>query len=302
MDLTVLPVTTKDRLTLDVGQVIEKIAVQRPYFAFDVLYQTSDPDWAIWGDFKPEQPLGSESGPLTFSEITRHLATLGACAATSQQNPNERMYHLVAHAVWALHKPLLSTDRAATFTARARATDLPRKHMEAQIELLSGGQVMGDLTVSYQALSERVFDLAFVDNCSLSSPSPARSPYRRLFPLIVLSLKRHEITACSVDFSAERCVGHFPDYPMWPVSGVISGMCEVMAQLLAHEFQRTVEYTVMHAEVQAVRLVAASEQLLFSATLMSVSCEGRVYSMSCCATHDNEVVALLDAVVAIRRD
>ncbi|WP_460422306.1 hypothetical protein [Pseudomonas sp. ZL2] len=302
MDLIALPASTKVRVTVGVDPMVERMAVQRPYFAFDTLYQTADADWDIWGNFKPEQPLGAEAGPLTLSECIRHLSTLGACAAALAQHPDERVHYLADHAIWTMHRAGLNADRAMLIAARARVSARSGKRVEANAELLTAGVVSADLTVSYQALPAQVFDLAFADHGNAGCSPATRSPYRRMFPLLVLSLKRHAITACSVDYSAERCAGHFPDHPMWPVSAVLSGLCEVMSQLLAHEFQRCVEYTVMHAEMRALRLVAASEQLLFSATLMSVSCEGRVYSMSCSATHGRAVVVMLDAVVVIRRD
>lgn len=66
MDLIADSFGSNEHTLIDMALMMERIAVQRPYFAFERLYQMPSDDWDIWGDFMPEQPLGHEVGPLAL--------------------------------------------------------------------------------------------------------------------------------------------------------------------------------------------------------------------------------------------
>ena len=62
----------------------------------------------------------------------------------------------------------------------------------------------------------------------------------------MLALSDQEITACSVEFCAARCEGHFPEYAMWPVAVVMYGMSQALSRLLDHKMGRAVAFRLLH--------------------------------------------------------
>lgn len=290
--------TQKDRIAVDMAQMAASIAVQRPYFAFDSLYKVSG-EWDIWGDFKPEQPLGNELGPLATAEAGRHLAILGSCAAALSQDEGERVYYLASRAQWDLRDSPMKFGQTPLMTARAKIIERSRKRVEARTELLIEGALYAELSVHYQVLAEKIFKKLFSTHRVPTTSTTVSSPYAEAFPLLVLTLSEQEITAESVGFSAARCEGHFPDYPMWPVAVVMYGLSQVMSRLLDHKMGRVAPFRLLHVTLAAEELVPADKQLIFSACFSSISADGKRCDVVCNAAYDDRVIATTRVQVAI---
>lgn len=290
--------TQKDRIAVNMAQMAGSIAVQRPYFAFDSLYKVSG-EWDIWGDFKPEQPLGSELAPLATAEAGRHLAILGSCAAALSQVEGERVYYLASRAQWDLRYNPMRFGQTPLMTARAKIVERSRKMVVARTELLIKGQLYAELSVRYQVLAEKTFKKLFSNHLVPTASNSLGSPYAEAFPLLVLTLSEQEITAESVGFSAARCEGHFVDYPMWPVAVVMYGLSQVMSRLLDHKMGRAAPFRLLHVTLAADELVPADKQLVFSACFSSISADGKLCDVVCNAAYDDRVIATTRAELAI---
>lgn len=299
MNRSALVSHASDRIPVDLMQMAASIAVQRPYFAFDSLYEVLGGDWDIWGDFEPEQPIGSEVGPLATAEAGRHLAILGACAAALTQAKGERVYYLAARAQWDLRHYPMDLGHSPAMTARARIVDRTRKMVAARTELLIDNVLFAELSVRYQVVAEKTFEKLFSSHRIEGAAPSTRSPYAEALPLKVLSLTKRKITACSLGFSAARCEGHFPEYPMWPVAVVMYGLSQVMSLLLDHSLGRAVLYQLLHVDLEAHELVPASGQLVFSASLKSMSGDSKLCEVWCSAAHNGKIVATTRSELAI---
>ncbi|VVM74803.1 hypothetical protein [Pseudomonas fluorescens] len=286
------------RIAIDIAQMAASIAVQPPYFAFSSLYTLPD-EWDIYGEFTPEQPRGNELGPLATAEAGRHLAILGSCAAARTQAAGTRVYYLASQAQWDLRYRPIGFGQTSSMTARAKIVEQSRKTVVAKTQLLVGGQPFAELFVSYHVLAEKTFDKLFASQRSPTPLPSGQSPYAEALPLSVLALSDQEITACSVDFSAARCEGHFPQYPMWPVAVVMYGMSQAMSRLLDHKMRRAVSYRLLHVTLDAAELVPAAKQLQFNARLTSMDDNGKYCDLVCSAAYAGRVIANVCAEVAI---
>ncbi len=61
---------------VSIEQILTKICVSPPYFAFQKIYQYQD---LLIAPITPEQPQGNELGKISITEAGRHLAILGSC-------------------------------------------------------------------------------------------------------------------------------------------------------------------------------------------------------------------------------
>lgn len=288
-----------DRTPIDLAQMMQRIAVQRPYFAFDALYQDHTDDWDLWGDFTPEQPLGREVEPLAVAEAGRHLAILGSCAAALTQHSQARTYYFACAADWRRydHPPL--PPGPLPLQARARVQRRCERLVTVNTELLQGKQLIGQLQVVYQVLSVEAFDGIFARQRNDEVVAESPSPYTEEFPLVHLASSSEERIACSGEFSLQRCAGHFPGYPMWPVALVIYGLSQLNTRLLEQRLQRPVRYTVVGAQVQARKLVAATEQLTFNAQLLWLAGDEQSCSMLSSASYGGQEIARFETLLAL---
>lgn len=299
MDLIADSFGSNEHTLIDMALMMERIAVQRPYFAFERLYQMPSDDWDIWGDFMPEQPLGHEVGPLAIAEAGRHLAILGSCAAALSQPAEKRTYYLAIHAIWssaacsvtALQRPMLS--------ARAQIVDCSKKRVKAHTELLLDGAIVGALQVEYQVLSEKLFEALFGRFRQEESAQVVDSPYKKALELRSSSIKRHAAKAQCVEQAEAHCAGHFPHYPMWPVAVVVYGLTRMLSFLLEKRLKRPFLFAGLQAEVHALQLVSAHEPLTFYAGVKSMSRNGRLCRMRCVASLGEKTVAVLKITLAI---
>ena len=290
--------TQKNRIAVNMSQMAASIAVQRPYFAFDSLYKVSGA-WDIWGDFRPEQPLGNELGPVTTAEAGRHLAILGSCAAALSQVEGERVYYLASRAQWDLRCSPTRLGQTPLMTARAKIVERARKRVVASTELLIEGELCAELSVHYQVLAEKTFEKLFSKHQVPTTSTSVSSPYAQAFPLSVLTLSEQEITAESVGFSAARCEGHFPDYPMWPVAVVMYCLSQVISRLLNHKMGRVVPFRHLHVTLAADELVPADKKLLLTACFSSMAADGKRCDVVCNAAYDNRVIASIQTEIAM---
>ncbi|MNQ73220.1 hypothetical protein D3C85_879440 [compost metagenome] len=282
----------RDRDVLDSARLAERIAVPSQCFDFEALHTHTEAPWEVGGAITPEQPLGNENGPITVAEAAQHLMILGACAAAAMPGDGKRACFIPVHAVWgASYQPrALRCVSTLAVQARARAWNAGRwqKNVEAKTELLSGDEVIGTLSIKYQLFAKRTFRQVF-------SRQHFTQPNAMELPLRVVFAGHHELVACSPQAYAGRQV----NYSMWSVALILYGLNQAIARLLDHELDGQVRYSVQYADIQAVRLVPANEQLFFFANLLSLADEDGVCDFSCSATHNTGVVAILRVVVQI---
>lgn len=302
MDLQVQPLTNPDGSSIDMAQMMERIAVQRPYFAFKTLYRTASEEWDIWGDFTPEQPLGHEVEPLAIAEAGRHLAILGSCAAALAQPPDERVYYLAIHARWTAGEAPSKATSTSTLTARAQVTERSRKRVKARTELLFGEVSIGALQVEYQVLSQKLFESLFSNYREAQSPEVFTSPYSKALELVPWVVEKDSLKAQSAKGMSAHCAGHFPHYPMWPVAVVMYGLTQVLSTLLGQRFKSSFRFSVLEADVHAHQLVSGHESLTFCAGVKSISRNRRICRLHCSASLGSRTVAELKARIAISVD
>jgi hypothetical protein len=254
---------------LDLDVMMQRIAVQRSYFALTSLHVPADAAWDIYGQFSAEQPLGAETGIISTAEAGRHLAILGSCAAALSHS--ERIYYLAAHAIWSQYPtddPPLSRK---ALIARAKVIDRTRNQVRVCTELLAGSTRLGSLTVQYHVMSEIAFQYQFLGNRAPTDGREIKARYSEPLELSFGPLTGNRIVSQSQSDAFSYCVGHFPNFPLWPVAVVMQGVTQTATRLLQLLFHDVVRFRVASAQVDAQILVPASEPLTFDASIDAVS-------------------------------
>ncbi|WP_434113693.1 hypothetical protein [Paraburkholderia caffeinilytica] len=252
---------------LDIPTVCERIAVQPPYFAFSALKERGAT--AVQGIFTPEQQIGYERGPVSSAEIGRHLAILGSCAAVAGR-PAKRTYYLATKACLKFLRNArpLKTDEAYHGVAEVLHQD--GRMLIAQATA-SDDAPFAHLRCEYQALQESVFARVFKQYQAAPVECPVSSPYCEPISLDFDLPHGLSLTAHSRPLSASRFAGHFSGYPAWPVAILADTVSQVRSRLLHHILDREVDYTVVRVDLDASRLVPASDSLSFLVECVAAS-------------------------------
>ena len=73
---------------VSISEILKKICVSPPYFAFKKIYRYEN---ILIAHITPEQPMNDEIGYISIGEAGRHMAILGTCVCTFNQN--EKHYY-----------------------------------------------------------------------------------------------------------------------------------------------------------------------------------------------------------------
>ncbi len=280
-----------DRVAVVIASMAERIALSTHHFDFKALHIITGEPWDIWNAVTPVQPLESEIGPITTSEAAHHLMILGACAAALQPHQGELACFLPVQAKWATHCQSKASSPVATLTARARVVGRTPKIVETETEILADNEVIGGLWVAYQVFAEPALRQVF-------SRYHDAQPEANGFPLRVVFVGHNELVACSSDYSVGQG-GRLAGCGLWSIASILYGLSQAIDRLLEHEREGPVRYNVLYADIQAVRLLPANEQLFFFANQLSPTDDEGVCDLSCSVTHSTGVVAIFRAVLQI---
>ena len=254
----------EETLTTDVSvaDVLSRIAVRRPYFAFDKLKLTPEGD--MCAPIKAEQPMGCERGVMAAAEIGRHLAILGSCAAAQRNQKNGQHYYLA----WSAHlrqlaDPGIELPRT-DLIGRARAEFTDKRVAKAETYLIHEptGQKLHQLIVEYKVLPKKTFERTFSDRRAVT-PDVAYNPYETSHLALGDVFVLDDLLSANLQtLDATACAGHFPDYPALPVAILAHILISAAGKLFANVIGiEDAPYTVVDAQVKSEHLAFTDDKL-----------------------------------------
>lgn len=252
---------------VSVSEILSRISVRRPYFAFDQLkLDVCAGDEMLWAPISREQPMGTECGVMAAAEIGRHLAILGSCAA-ARKNENTGQHYYLA---WDAHlredgdiKQMAEAEfqqLTGSLVAQSRAEFIGKREAIAESQLVHqpSGQVLHHLTVKYQVLSKKVFERTF--SCRRKeTPDVTFNPYASdLMTLGDVFVLDDLLSANLVNIDPCLCAGHFPAYPALPVAILAKILIGAAGKLFGNVIG------IENAPYRVVEAIVSSEHLAFT--------------------------------------
>jgi len=280
---------------LNIHEVCERVGVQAPYFAFLDLEKHSNS--SVRGRFIPEHRTGRERGSIAAAEMVRHLATLGTCAAVLEGTPRPT-YYLGTKGRLKLLPSAKRTAPDGSFLAQAEVIEQDKRSLVAH-STISGDGVLAHFRCEYQVLPEAVFARTFKHYRSKPLPKPDESPYKEPIELDFETPRALSLTARSRALPASRFAGHFLEYPAWPASVYAETVTRVVDRLLSHILDREVEYSVARLDIDALRLISASEPVSFHVECVSASRILSQYVFSAQVRRDDTVATAIEMEVFV---
>lgn len=217
---SVLGYKKSDIVEVKILEILEKICVRPPYFAFENIYSYGE---ILLSKVPVQQKLGIEFEPISSAEASRHLAILGSCVLGI--NEKERMFYLA-------HKAIMSSGKYFTLSKEERSSNIyaiaiPQNSlkMEASAKTILVDEnftVLFDFDITFQKMSKRLFSRIFHNHLQ-ETMSYDYNPYEssHLVKLKDVSIKGNVMTGKLPIVKPEYCAGHFDEAPMLPV-GILS--------------------------------------------------------------------------------
>jgi len=278
---------------ITIPEMLDQIAVCKPYFAFEKMALTSDGRLAA--TLPPlEQPMDSECGVRAAAEIGRHLAILGSCAAARLNRKAGKHFYLAKKArlrATSIYQELIAHGnleelKNSTLTSFAKAEFTGNRSVKAEVRLLGDdtGEELYQLEVDYAVLTPKMFERLF-SNHRVDEYDINQHVYRDLlsFDELVEDLFVNEaIFSARFGFQPTSCAGHFPTFPALPVAVLMFILSKAAGTLLEEVTgKQAVPYVVVDADISAENLAFPDEKLYLVVQRVADELEHGQYKFSC---------------------
>ncbi|MEM7091890.1 MAG: hypothetical protein AAF567_02710 [Actinomycetota bacterium] len=266
-------------------QVLERISVAAPYFAFTDLER--DEDGWVRASVPTAIPSSPERGAMIADQIARHLAILGSCAAALDLDGEARHHYLATRAEYERLGEVPTEPIRDGLWARATARWHDKRTASAETELCSGdGTVLNRLRVDYAVLKPRMFERF--------NPPVEGDPLAPADVLSVIEPGRVVRDCGGVDEA--MCRGHFPGHPAAPVALLMGRLVATTADAMQSRLGSSVDYLVESGMVAATGLAQAGQHLVLHGQYESDEGDG-LHLLSGDAQADGETVGEVSVVL-----
>ncbi len=197
------------------------IAVSGPYFALNNLKVS--PKGFLTADFQVELKNHNEVPSISLSEAGRHLAILGSLALANSNPCKEKHYYLATDAVFErVHAlPVISN----TFKGSVKTYSINKKRGEVIGQVLSeNGELLYNAEVSYAIIHERVFERLYKNKRVVTNNYFPGNPYTHPTRFYTERINKKECRALIAMVKKNDCVGHFANFPAFPVARIGGAM------------------------------------------------------------------------------
>ncbi|MGE5785456.1 MAG: SDR family NAD(P)-dependent oxidoreductase, partial [Myxococcales bacterium] len=238
-------------------EFLERICVQPPYFDLHAIKLEGEWVHAVVDLLVTE----GEPGLIDVGDAARHLAILGSCAASLRCPIPGKVYYPIARAHYRAIEPATPASHGRRFALKAKCTqfDSSASRAGAVAMLLDAqGQEIAQLDTDYHVIPEEQFHTLFA---AYAQPTGKNrdSGYYTLKPSI--PPVRYSGVGAVVrlpPIEPEACLGHFADYPAWPVSLMTRTALELVIAASRHALgAESVRVTVLSGTVTTHALVFA---------------------------------------------
>ncbi|MEH0835529.1 hypothetical protein [Pectobacterium cacticida] len=242
----------------DISELSQSVKVERPYFAFQKLWQDEK---SLVGTFSSEQPLLHESGIITAGELGRHMAILGSCTAVALHN-GPKGYYLAIKADF-INKQNKHSSGDDIFYASAQVLNMDKRSLKISARVWNK-QPVAELICEYTVLTPALFQRHFRHYANDSLPAFSDSPYRHPIPIYNLIFQHDKLDAFAGPLSPLQCAGHFSGYPCWPVAIISQTALHATGELIIKKYGLGTRFCVLDSKLLAKKLIGADSILRFS--------------------------------------
>ncbi len=257
--------TTLNQPVCLLSQLQSFISVEAPY---NVLTQIENYNDGLSAIVTNEFLNKYEGGPIACGEFGRHLAILGSLVLANTRTDSCKHYYLATNAkIERVYedtciKDVITNDDFC-FYARPILNEKRLGGIKGYVTD-EKGKVVFSGEVYYQIIPYNTFEKLFrkrrLDTSAVDSSIFKRKTIKKFIHNDL------SVTANYGEVSKEHCSGHFKNYPALPVAIIANLFMELGIELCKkHKLGSNEKFIVKGAQIEAVRLVFATEKVQFKA-------------------------------------
>lgn len=202
----------KQAKKVEISEVLKKICVSPPYFAFQEIYRY---DSFLIAPINPQQVIEFESTPMSSAEAGRHLAILGSCSLAIDEV--EKNYYLAHKALKKIGSDFKDTEKLYVVAYPNLSQNEKGSTSSAYTALVNQkGDIIFEMDILFQKVSVRLFNRIFKEHLR-ETQSIDYNPYEKVVRLVNITENNYGIKAELPLMSDSECSGHFDGAPMLPV-------------------------------------------------------------------------------------
>lgn len=266
---------------------LARICVQPPYFSFETVEQAGD--W-VHGLVRPDLLGGGSPTVLQIAEAGRHAAIMGSCAARLEHELSAgRIYYPVRSSRLLLWSGAPLTE---TVSARARcvAYDVKASSAVCETELRTlSGDLLCRFEVTYHVILAGDFREIFAAHQRPTNELTAPNPYQSQRDVSVAQQAIGIFEGQELIVAKDDCLGHFVDYPAYPVSIMLRDALLASHHALSVEHGDSLAWSLSGGTCETSRFIFAGEKAKIDVQRSSV--EGRKEAWLCQIRSGSEVCA-----------
>lgn len=224
----------KDILTnkveeVSLEEILKKICVSQPYFAFKKIFKFED---VLIAPIQSEQAIEFEITPMPSAEAGRHLAILGSCCMAMLEN--EKKFYLASKALKrTVNGPEIISDKSKQLYVIAVAKSLDRVECFSYTALVNEeGEIIFEMDVAFQKLPTKLFNRIFKEHLKPTNKIDF-NPYAQNLVRLENTVENNFVVQAELPvIKDEYCAGHFDGAPMLPVGTMSYIITNCIGELL----------------------------------------------------------------------
>ncbi len=236
----------KEAKKIEISDILNKICVSPPYFAFKEIYQYGS---MLIAPIDPQQIIEFECTPMSSAEAGRHLAILGSCSLAIGEV--EKNYYLAHKALKKVGSDFGNTEKLYVVAHPDFLKEGKNSISSAYTALVNqNGNVIFEMDILFQKVSVRLFNRIFKEHLR-ETKAIDYNPYERVVRLVNIVESNFGIKAELPLMNDEECSGHFDGAPMLPV-GTMSYIItnHIGAFLRKTDGQPDAQYSLISADLE----------------------------------------------------
>lgn len=267
----------------DINTILQLIDVHPPYFALHEV--RIYPDQTVSASVQVEQPAGYESGPVSCSEASRHMAILGSVSCAFANPVKSKHFYLASEGSY--HQiSAIAASAGNVLTIQARCIYLDKRNARAQCRLLdTGNNLIAEIMVSFHVVAYPVFERLYKLHYKSTPDFSVPNPYLTKNELLNIRCSSQQASASLGIIKDQYCAGHFPYFPALPVAILMNSLLDLAVAYIQFVMgAKSFRICVKKLELIADNLGFAGERLHFF--LDMVTRNGNIFVLTCYAITD----------------
>jgi hypothetical protein len=220
-------------LLINKEDLFRLIDIKEPYFALQNIFV--DDKKFVTAHIPIQQPIGSEVGPISTGEASRHMAVAGTISCAYSNPIKKKHYYLAYSGNFKRTSNHVGIGKTSFLVVNSICTEIDKKHAVAKTQISDTKQnIICEAEINYLIIPETVFERLFASNYVLHPGFTIDNPYKLKNELFDIRLNTTHLTASLGRVPESYCSGHYPKHPALSSAIILYNLLDLAGLFIYH--------------------------------------------------------------------